>query len=132
MLEPGEKEARQWLRQIRARLPGPETLAFLSCPETCLVKYLDGRLTIPRARRRAIWLAYSLLYRPHNLSSVFHALTWGRFASGNEKDTRWHKGRYDGRPTPPFGKKVKSGKSSVKSKPVSTQVADTTKQSKGL
>lgn len=33
---------------------------------------------------RLLWIAHSMTFEPHKLSSMFHVLTWGRFAKKGE------------------------------------------------
>lgn len=55
-------------------------LALLALPDNHCNAWLTGsvsRMSWPA--RRTVWLVWSMVFRPVNLSTLFHVATWGKF-----------------------------------------------------
>lgn len=78
---------RQLLYMVKSLVKhyGPDDFMILvDCEPHTLISW-TVRDVAPRGPcRKAIWFAYSLTFRKEALSSMFHVMTWGKFARAEE------------------------------------------------
>lgn len=81
LLEVPAKELKPLLLRMKARLGPCHARRVLNVSGTTLSKWCTGKGSPGPPERRLIWLVYCALFEPEKVESVFHILTWGRFAT---------------------------------------------------
>lgn len=80
-LAPAPKELRPLLLRMKEKLNPGITRKLLNVSSTTLETWCRGCQKPGASESRLIWLVYCSLFEPEKVESVFHILTWGRFAT---------------------------------------------------
>lgn len=81
---PSDSLVRDWLSSLRHKI-GIDGLVALGIPSKSARKGIAPRNS---SAARLIWVYWSALHCPSNLSSAFHLASWGRFNKDMPKDYR--------------------------------------------
>jgi len=79
-LRPSDGETRALCRKLQATFGEKSACSLLGVPVQTWRCWQNGRRRASGAALKAIWLVYSLIFRPDTVTCVFDVATWGRFA----------------------------------------------------
>ena len=81
-LQPTAKQCRSMLLEILRALQWDrhDTAATLGVSFMTLKSWIEGARTPTDAARKLIWMTWALLLHPELLRTVWHIVTWGRYA----------------------------------------------------
>lgn len=72
-----------------------KTALMLNAELTTMQSWITGKSLPMGVSIRSIWFLHSLTFHPENVSSMFHVLTWGKWARKDEARRRRAKATFE-------------------------------------